>query len=143
MAIQTACERIRFSNEKNVLIQGLPSSIEKQFIKISFAKNVTPLLKSRKIDFALVFAVSHQQLLGILNDVMPHLQPEAKLWIAYPKQTAKISSDLCRDANWPVIELFQLESIDQVELDNVWCASQFQFGNESVSIETKEAVMAI
>ena len=58
MAIQTALEKLQYNNEKNILIQGLPSSIEKQFIKLSFAKNVTPLLKSKKIDFALLMTVS-------------------------------------------------------------------------------------
>ncbi len=64
---QTLFEKLQFADEKNLLIQGLPSSIEKQFHKLSFAKNVTPLLKSRKIDFALVFAVNENQLNGILE----------------------------------------------------------------------------
>ena len=54
-------EKLELSEEKNLLIQGLPSSIEKQFAKLSYAKNVTPLLKSKKIDFALVFAVNRNQ----------------------------------------------------------------------------------
>ena len=62
---QTLFEKLQLKNEKNLLIQGLPSSIEKQFNKLSFAKNMTPLLKSRKIDFALVFAVSESQLKSI------------------------------------------------------------------------------
>ncbi len=70
---QTLLEKLQLADEKNLLIQGLPSSIEKQFSKLSFAKNVTPLLKSRKIDFALVFAVNENQLNSILQDVMPAL----------------------------------------------------------------------
>ncbi len=71
---QTLFEKLQLADEKNLLIQGLPSSIEKQFSKLSFAKNMTPLLKSRKIDFALVFAVNENQLNGILKDVMPALK---------------------------------------------------------------------
>ncbi len=126
MAIQTALEKLQYNNEKNVLIQGLPSSVEKQFIKLSFAKNVTPLLKSKKIDFALLFAVSKKQLTDILNDVMPAMQPDAKLWISYPKPTAKIASDLCRHNHWQVIDDYQLEAIEQIELDTVWCATNFK-----------------
>ena len=73
---QNLLEKLHLQEEKNILIQGLPSSIEKQFAKLSFAKNVTPLLKSRKIDFALVFAVNENQLNGILRDVLPALQEE-------------------------------------------------------------------
>ena len=85
---QTILEKLQLKNEKNILIQGLPSSIEKQFNKLSFAKNLTPLLRSRKIDFALVFAVSEIQLNTILDDIMPALKEGSKLWIAYPKLTS-------------------------------------------------------
>ncbi len=126
MAILTVFEKLQYNNEKNVLIQGLPSSVEKQFIKLNFAKSVTPLLKIKKVEFALVFAVSIKQLTDILNDVLPALHPEAKFWIAYPKPTAKIASDLCRNNHWQVIEDNCLEAIEQIELDNVWCATNFK-----------------
>jgi hypothetical protein len=82
---QTISEKLQLQNEKTILIQGLPSSIEKQFAKLSFAKNLTPLLRSRKLDFALIFAVSESQLNGILDDIMPALKEDTRLWVAYPK----------------------------------------------------------
>jgi len=97
---QTLFEKLQYADEKNLLIQGLPSSIEKQFSKLSFSKNVTPLLKTRKIDFALVFAVNENQLNGILKDVMPALKDASKFWIAYPKIASKIVTDLNRECSW-------------------------------------------
>src|SRR6478672_8605277 len=97
---QTLFEKLLIQDERNLLIQGLPSSIEKQFAKLSFSKNVTPLLKSRKIDFALVFAVSESQLTGILQEVLPALKTDAKLWIAYPKTSSKIATNLNRNCSW-------------------------------------------
>jgi len=125
MSSQTLIEKLQLKDEKNLLIQGLPSSIEKQFSKLSFAKNLTPLLKSRRVDFALVFAVSQNQLKCILADVLPSLQPDAKLWIAYPKLTSKIASDLSRDASWTFIGNYGYESVRSVALDNVWSAIRF------------------
>ena len=126
MSSESLIEKLQLKDEKNLLIQGLPSSIEKQFIKLSFAKNLTPLLKSRKIDFALVFAVSQQQLKGILKEVLPSLQPAAKLWIAYPKLTSKIASDLTRDASWEFIDQYGFEGVRSIALDNVWSAMRFK-----------------
>ncbi|HVT86148.1 MAG TPA: hypothetical protein VHD35_13170 [Chitinophagaceae bacterium] len=123
---QTLFEKLQFADEKNLLIQGLPSSIEKQFHKLSFAKNVTPLLKSRKIDFALVFAVNENQLNGILNDVMPALKEDSKFWVAYPKVASKIVTDLNRDRSWNRLTNAGYESIHQVELDHVWSAMRFE-----------------
>ncbi len=126
MSTQTLLEKLQLKDEKNLLIQGLPSSIEKQFIKLSFSKNVTPLLKSRKIDFALVFAVSQKQLVSILNDIVPVLQPTAKLWVAYPKLTSKIASDLCRDTSWVFVADYGFEGVTAIALDNVWTALRFK-----------------
>lgn len=126
MPSPTLLEKLHIKDEKNLLIQGLPSSIEKQFIKLSFSKNVTPLLKTRKIDFALVFAVSQKQLTGILHDVLPVLQAEAKLWIAYPKLTSKIVSDLSRDTNWDYIADQGFEVVSLISLDNVWTAARLK-----------------
>ena len=122
---QTLFEKLQLADEKNLLIQGLPSSIEKQFSKLSFAKNMTPLLRSRKIDFALVFAVSENQLNGILKDVMPSLKDGSKFWVAYPKITSKIVTDLNRERSWNRLTSEGYESIHRVELDHVWSAMRF------------------
>ena len=117
---QTVFEKLQLADEKNLLIQGLPSSIEKQFSKLSFCKNMTPLLKTRKIDFALVFAVSENQLNGILKDVMPSL-----------KDGSKIVTDLNRDRSWNRLTNDGYESIERVELDHVWSAMRFVKGDEN------------
>lgn len=126
MPSQTLLENLQLTDEKNLLIQGLPSSIEKQFIKLTFSKSVTPLLKKRKIDFALVFAFNQQQLSGILKDVIPALHNEAKFWIAYPKLTSKIASDLSRDKNWDFVSEYGFEAVRIIVLDNVWSAGRFK-----------------
>ncbi len=126
MTAQSLLEKLQLQDEKNLLIQGLPSSIEKQFIKLTFSKNVTPLLKSRKIDFALVFAVSQRQLVDILKDVIPALQVDATFWIAFPKLTSKIASDLSRDKNWDFVTDYGFDPVLIIALDNVWGAARFK-----------------
>ena len=123
---QTLFEKLQLADEKNLLIQGLPSSIEKQFCKLSFAKNMTPLLKSRKIDFALVFAVNLNQLNSILRDVMPALKEGSKFWVAYPKTTSKIVTDLNRDCSWQQLTSAGYENVNEVVLDHVWSAARFE-----------------
>ena len=125
---QTLFEKLQLEDEKNLLIQGLPSTIEKQFSKLSFSKNVTPLLKTRKIDFALVFALNSNQLCKILSEVCPALHATGKLWVAYPKATSKITSDLNRDCSWNSLTGQGFETGEIVELDYVWSAQLFTKG---------------
>lgn len=133
--LQNILEKLQLKEEKNLLIQGLPSSIEKQFLKLAFAKNVTPLLKIRKIDFALVFALSGNQLKGILKEVLPALHEDGKFWIAYPKATSKIATDLSRECSWDCLKNEGFEPVGQVALDHVWTAVRFQRMEESVLVE--------
>jgi hypothetical protein len=118
-------DKLQYTEQKNILIQGLPSSIEKQFAKIAFAKNVTPLLKSRRIDFALVFAVNVNQLSGILREVLPALHEDGIFWIAFPKITSKISTDLSRACSWDCVHSQGYETLQEVALDHVWTAARF------------------
>ena len=122
---QSVFEKLQLNDEKNLLIQGLPSSIEKQFVKVAFSKSVTPLLKSRRIDFALVFAVNQNQLGSIMQDVLPAMHDEGKLWIAYPKATSKIVSDLNRQCTWACLKSKGFESVLETQLDHVWTAVRF------------------
>ncbi|HEY0732199.1 MAG TPA: hypothetical protein VGD33_07265 [Chitinophagaceae bacterium] len=139
---QTIFEKLQLKNEKTVLIQGLPSSIEKQFSKLSFAKNLTPLLRTRKIDFALVFAVSEHQLNNILTDIMPALKDETKLWVAHPKITSKIVTDLNRESSWHKLTSVGYENVEQVALDHVWVAVNFKKSFYEEVVVEEEVVVA-
>ena len=136
-------DKLQLCEEKNILIQGIPSTLEKYFTKLSFAKNVTPLLKSRKIDFALVFAINYNQLSTILKDVVPALRSKGKLWIAYPKPTSKIVSDLNRDLNWECLMSNGFNKIDEVVIDHVWVAMRFCTSAPTIECEDDIKLMDI
>jgi hypothetical protein len=131
---QTLLEKLQLADEKNLLIQGLPSSIEKQFVKLAFAKNLTPLLKSRKIDFALVFAINEQQLGAIVREVLPALRPDGKFWVAYPKPGSKIATTLNRECSWVCITGSGYEMVRDVALDHVWTAVRFKRVTPAVAV---------
>lgn len=144
---QTILDKLSLKNEKNILIQGLPSSIEKQFVKLSFAKNLTPLLKSRKLDFALIFAVSEYQLNSILRDIMSAVTEDTRLWVAHPKVTSKISTDLNRESSWNQLNDMGYDAIETVSLDHVWQAISFVKAEvelvEEVKIVAKKSKKAV
>lgn len=133
MSQQSLFEKLQLKDEKNLLIQGIPSTIEKQFSKLSFSKDVTPLLKAKKIDFALVFVINQNQLCNILKCVFPAMHSEGKLWVAYPKAASKIASDLNRDCSWQIFADNGYENVCEVILDHVWTAVRFKKTMEVVA----------
>ncbi|PWT78308.1 MAG: hypothetical protein C5B59_02070, partial [Bacteroidetes bacterium] len=82
--------------------------------------------KSKKIDFALVFAVNEVQLKNIINEVLPALHRDSKLWVAHPKTTSKIATTLNRECSWGCITQSGYEAVRQVALDHVWTAMRFR-----------------
>lgn len=136
-------EKLQLEDEKNLLIQGLPSTIEKQFSKLSFSKNVTQLLKIRKIDFALVFALNSHQLKKIFSELCPALRDETKLWIAFPKQASKIVSDLNREGSWDFLTEQGFEVGERVVLDYVWSAQRFTKAQICEEIKAKPTVSKV
>lgn len=142
MSTQSLLEKLQIGNERNILIQGLPSSVEKHFSKINYSKNVTPLLKIKKIDFALIFVLSSSQLCNILKDVLPALNIKSKLWIAYPKPASKIVSDLSKDCSWKVMKENGFIPGENFEMDTVWSAMHFErelTENEALIKEVKKS----
>lgn len=140
MSLPTVLEKLQIKSEKTFLIQGMPSSVEKPFAKLTYAKNVTPLLKSRKIDFAMIFAVNVRQLAQIIDEVIPALNENANFWVAYPKPTSKIYCDFSRDYNWELLTDLGFEQIKQTDIDSIWSAIRFSRngvwdGNVEFSIE--------
>ncbi len=125
MASQNLLELLELESDRNLLIQGVPSSMEKQFVKLSYAKSMTPLLRSRKVDFALIFAINHTQLCTILKEVLPAIHAKTTLWIAYPKAASKIASDLNRDCSWDMLCSNDFEQGQEIPLDHVWTALRF------------------
>src|SRR5580658_11358809 len=136
---QTLLEKLQYKDERNLLIQGLPSSIEKQFVKLAFAKNLSPLLKTRKIDFALIFVVNEQQLGNIVRELLPALQRDAKFWVAYPKIGSKIATTLNRDCSWGCITGAGFECVREAPIDHVWTAIRFK-RSDAVSVLAKAAI---
>lgn len=138
MALPTVLEKLKLSEEKNILIQGLPSAIERPFSKITYSKSVTPLLKIKKIDFALLFAFSVKQLALVIDEVIPALNDGATFWVAYPKPASKIKSELSRDYKWEVITDLGYEIAEEIILDSIWLA--VRFSKEEVLIDAENAM---
>ena len=82
-----------------------------------------------------MFAVSENQLNGILDDILPAMKDESNLWVAYPKVTSKISTDLNRESSWNKLTSLGYESMEQVSLDHVWQSVNFKKAGEGYEEE--------
>ncbi|MHC2990644.1 hypothetical protein OB13_03245 [Pontibacter sp. HJ8] len=69
-----------------------------------------------------------------LNDSLPlavlALKKDGLLWIAYPKKSSKVKTDLTRDEGWKLVKEMGYEGVRQVALDATWSSLRFKHTSE-------------
>lgn len=57
-------------------------------------------------------------------------RPGGHLWLAYPKKSDAIRSDLTRDHGWEPIDALGLLAVTQIAIDENWSALRFRHRGE-------------
>ena len=81
-------------------------------------------------DLLLIF-VAHQAAMTEAAELAARLYARGQhLWIAYPKLSGKLKSDLSRDRGWEPIAAQDLHGVMQVSLSEDWSALRFRYRDE-------------
>ncbi|EMO90289.1 hypothetical protein LEP1GSC024_3685 [Leptospira noguchii str. 2001034031] len=74
----------------------------------------------------LFFADSAYSLQSSLLKILKSIRKESILWIAYPKKSSGIKTDLDRDHGWEPLSKNGYEGVALISLDDVWSALRFK-----------------
>ncbi|PKV67383.1 YdeI/OmpD-associated family protein [Pontibacter ramchanderi] len=81
-------------------------------------------------DAVQVFATDSRELNYYLPMAEPALKRQGLLWVAYPKKSSGIKSDLNRDAGWEAISSLGYAPVRQVAIDDTWSSLRFKHESE-------------
>ncbi|MFM1654120.1 hypothetical protein ACI7RC_18770 [Brevibacillus sp. B_LB10_24] len=73
-------------------------------------------------DFVLLFVHSKAELDDYAPKVLPHLRDDAHFWVAYPKKSSKIKTDISRDSGWEVLKEAGYVGVSLISIDDTWSA---------------------
>jgi hypothetical protein len=73
-------------------------------------------------DWVQVFVKNQAELDQLLPAVIAALKPEGLLWLAFPKGTSKIQTDLTRDQGWDALRQADLKWITLISVNETWSA---------------------
>ena len=79
-----------------------------------------------RADVVLMFAKDGAELAGSWPSTVGAIRPEATLWIAYPKGSSGISTNLSRDRGWEAVIEAGFDAVSQISLDTTWSALRFR-----------------
>jgi predicted CoA-binding protein len=73
-------------------------------------------------DFLLLFAQNQAELTRFVPEVLPHLKEAAVFWVAYPKKSSKLKSDITRDSGWDMLKQAGYQGVSLISIDDTWSA---------------------
>lgn len=90
-------------------------------------------------DLVQVFVAQKAQLDAAWPTVQAAVKPGGVLWLAYPKLSSGVKSDMTRDRGWETVRAAGWEAVTQVAIDDVWSALRFRPLSEIPSLTRKSA----
>ena len=84
------------------------------------------LVKSGDADVVLAFARDSKDLAKLAPKAIAAGGNEGIIWIAYPKKSGKIPTDISRDIGWDAVTSAGWEGVSLVAVDETWSAMRFR-----------------
>lgn len=81
---------------------------------------------AQAFDCVLLFARDQAQLATRAPLALSSVRPSGLLWIAYPKKTSKLHTDLSRDVGWDAVTDAGMQGVSLIALDETWSAMRFR-----------------
>jgi hypothetical protein len=77
-------------------------------------------------EFVQFFVTKRSAIEKSAKKLLKSAAPGALVWIAYPKKTSGVESDLSRDVVWAAMEGTGWRPVSQIAIDQVWSALRFR-----------------
>ena len=108
---------------RTMLAMGRPETLM-HFAPFPPAPEIAP------VDVLLGFAARSADVAVLLDALLPRYLGGRRLWLAYPKKSGAIRSDLTRDKGWEALAARDLLPASLVALDETWSALRWRFRDE-------------
>ena len=89
-----------------------------------------PASEEGPVDVLLGFAAQVADVALLTEALLPRYGRGGRLWLAYPKKSGAIRSDLSRDKGWEALAAHDLLPVSQVALDETWSALRWRMRSE-------------
>jgi hypothetical protein len=111
-----------------VAVINCPEDILNDFKSFKPAASL-PAEAKQHFDFVLLFATHSKELEAAWNRIIPALKEDAVFWIAYPKKSSGVPSDLggMSGTGWSVHAGSPWQPVAAVSIDDTWTGTRFKF----------------
>ena len=128
MAEKLLREKLGYTAGQAVLLLDLPDGMTDPFegLEHDVAKATRAKPGKAKVDLVLAFTQDQASLATSAKAILGAVTDDAKVWLAYPKKSGKIATDLTRDTAWgPMCDAGWIV-VSIVSIDETWSAVRFR-----------------
>jgi hypothetical protein len=112
--------KLKLANARSPVVLGAPSGY-RESLEGALGKPVADTVAGQH-DWIQLFARDRAALDAGLPAAAAYLDERGLLWLAYPKGSSKIQTDLTRDAGWDAVASADLMWLTLVSVDETWSA---------------------
>ncbi len=121
MTENTLVKKLKLKAGQRAAIVGAPSGYLSQLQPLPDGVEVSKTLTGA-FDWVQIFVRTQAELDSAVPQLLAALKPESLLWVAFPKGSSKIQTDLTRDTGWDVLHSTDLKWINLISVDSTWSA---------------------
>jgi hypothetical protein len=116
MSDKSVAERLQLKGARTLALLAAPAEIDAEIGVATQRSDVAVA------DVVLIFLRDKAALHDGLGQLLRQTKPQAILWVAYPKLTSALKSDIHRDIIREAAPHFGLDTVSQIAIDNCWSA---------------------
>ncbi|AKD02688.1 YdeI/OmpD-associated family protein [Pontibacter korlensis] len=130
-------KKLQLKKEQALLLLRAPEEVAQALEQEEYAyTSLNEVSGAGNYDAVLLFVQSATDLAYLGPKAQAQLQPGGMLWIAYPKKSSGIHTDLTRDKGWQVMAELKYSPVRQIAVDDVWSALRFKHTSERKETST-------
>jgi len=118
-------KKLQIKPAMRIMVINPPAGYQRVLGKLP--ETVTMVSRPRSpVELVQMFCGSVKQLKDSLPQAQRSLKPGGIFWICWPKQTAKVDTDLNRDILWRVMLQQKYKPVASIAIDDTWSALRFR-----------------
>ena len=127
MAETPLVKKLGIKPKYRMLVLNAPGGYRNQLGTLpADAELITTPTSAGYFDVVHLFARNKAEVERDVPMAIQQIKPGGLLWVSYPKQSSKVSTDLNRDVLWDVFPDKDWRPVTQISIDEVWSALRFR-----------------
>lgn len=122
-------KKLHLKQGQPILLLNAPASVAQLLSEEGYFVE-TELSDDQGFDAIQLFVHDKAELDRFAKQATEKLNKTAMLWIAYPKKSSGVKSDITRDEGWKTIFELGYAGVRQIAIDEVWSSLRFKHRSE-------------